>query len=75
MCEASIDVRGLAELAVRLEHDFAGVWSRLRLMLPQSCREQVEAAVDHARSARSADVASNARALRCWRMCRQHAAR
>jgi hypothetical protein len=71
---AGIEVRGLGELAVRLENGFPGMWSRLRLMLPQSCIEPVEAALKQARSATAADAASNGRALRCWRMCRQHAA-
>jgi hypothetical protein len=69
----SIDVSGLAELAMRLEQDFPGMWSRLRLMVPPSGAAKVDAILRQMPSAVPDSHAAAARIRRCWQMCRQRA--
>jgi hypothetical protein len=69
----SIDVSGLAELAMRLEQAFPGMWSRLRLMLPPSGAGKVDAILGQMPSAAPDNAASVTRIRRCWQMCRQRA--
>lgn len=64
--------RGLAELALRLERVFPGMWSRLRLLLPSDARQGVAAAM--AAGARAA-LTPRERDRRCWLMCLAHAGR
>jgi len=61
-----LEVRGMAELAVRLERHFPGVWPRLALLLnPQEAKviESLVRVVDTV-------VSNDPRAQRCWRLCR-----
>lgn len=62
--------RGLAEMALRLERVFPGMWSRLRLLLPPDARAGVAAAM--AAGARSA-LTPRERDRRCWLMCLAYA--
>ncbi|WP_296555973.1 hypothetical protein [Pigmentiphaga sp.] len=59
--------RGLLELALRLERAFPGMWSRLRLLLPQDLDEQLAPLV--AAPAAGANVPLRDRDRRCWLMC------
>lgn len=69
----SIEMHGLRELAVHLEHGFPGLWSRLRLLLPAELADKL---VGHApgkwRRGKAAGSAAP-RLQRCWRMCRDRA--
>jgi hypothetical protein len=67
--EDAIEVRGLLELARRLEPAFPGLWSRLRLMLPAAICDRVEELLEPALAAENAEV-SAVRAQRCWTLCR-----
>ncbi|HEX7635820.1 MAG TPA: hypothetical protein VF427_11135 [Noviherbaspirillum sp.] len=66
-----LEVRGLTELASCLEHGFPGIWTRLRLLLPEPLANRVETLLPVQR--RSA-AGSAVRAQRCWQMCHAHAA-
>ncbi|MBJ7311937.1 hypothetical protein ACFOLJ_03150 [Rugamonas sp. CCM 8940] len=68
----ALEVVGLVELARRLETQFAGLWPRLRLTLPEPLAERVDALL--ARVAGESVEASARRAQRCWSLCRQRAA-
>ncbi|AVR94325.1 hypothetical protein [Pseudoduganella armeniaca] len=61
---ASLQAWGLAELAGALEHGFAGLWPRLRLVLGMAATEVPRS-----------DAAPTSRRLRCWRLCLERAAR
>lgn len=71
----ALDVRGLAELAVRLERDFPGIWPRLRLVLPLPLRERVRALADAGAGETITAEPTARRALRCWQLCEQRARR
>ncbi|WP_326940515.1 hypothetical protein [Actimicrobium sp. GrIS 1.19] len=62
---------GLAELAIRLEQGFPGLWPRLRLTLPGELRTAVGLRADNRWP--DADHVGRAarRSQRCWRLCRQ----
>jgi hypothetical protein len=66
----SIEVRGLFELARRLDQRFPGLWSRLRLMLDPALGARVDSLLDVALAAAENSDASSMRALRCWMLCR-----
>lgn len=71
----TIVVRGLLELALRLEHGFSGMWARLRLGLPVEIAERVDALL---RTVHVDDLAPDGTALRaqrCWTLCRRRAER
>lgn len=71
---ADAEVRGLAELAWRLERDFPGMWSRLRLLVPAAHAEAVGRALERGRAAGGREsAAAMRRAQRCWRICRERA--
>lgn len=61
---SSLEGWGLAELAGALEHGFAGLWPRLRLLLSIEASEIPGAAAP-----------AGTRRLRCWRLCLDRAAR
>ena len=67
----SLMVRGLAEVALRLNAGFVGLWPRLRMRLPTT----QQAAVDLRTQNSWADLATIQRAAirsqRCWRICIQ----
>lgn len=64
-------VRGMAELAIRLNVGFPGVWSRLQLTLPQPERAAVQLRVQNSWADRDAINRSAVRSQRCWRLCLQ----
>jgi hypothetical protein len=70
-----LEVRGLIELARRLEVDFPGFWSRLRLLLPADTGDRVESLLQLALQSNEGRGNSPMRAQRCWSMCRVHAGR
>jgi len=67
--------RGLSELALRMEHVFPGMWSRLRLLLPDELAAAVSAALTDPAPASAtpalpvAPPAVRERDRRCWLMC------
>lgn len=68
------EVRGLTELARRLEHGFPGIWTRLRLLLPEQLANRVDTLLPAALAEWSPAAGPEARAQRCWQMCRVRAA-
>lgn len=70
----SAEVRGLMELARRLEHGFPGLWARLRLMLPKSLAERTEKLLQATTAAGEKIEASPTRAQRCWLLCQSRIA-
>lgn len=71
---ADAEARGLAELAWRLERNFPGMWSRLRLLIPGARAEAVGRALERGRTAGGGEsAAAMRRAQRCWRICRERA--
>jgi hypothetical protein len=68
-----IEVRGLVELARRLELAFPGLWSRLRLTLDSALTARVENLVPTAVASAVDDAAGASRAVRCWMLCRARA--
>lgn len=71
-----VQVRGLVELARRLEKGFPGMWSRLRLLLPAEQAARVDVLLPAALAGKDDLEPAAARAQRCWQMClnRVHAA-
>lgn len=67
--EGDIETRGLAELSCRLEAGFPGMWSRLRLLLPEETAARLDSLMPDARSSGGEQAASEARAQRCWLFC------
>ena len=65
------ELRGLAELARRLEHGFPGLWTRWRLLLPAPLAGRVDGLLQ---GAAAPAAGSDARVQRCWQMCRARAA-
>lgn len=65
-----IEVRGLVELARRLESGFPGLWSRLQLMLSRDLAARVASQLEHAVLISVEPDAALLRAQRCWRLCR-----
>ena len=57
--------RGLLELALRLEQAFPGMWSRLRLLLPEDLGRQLAPLL----AARAMALPLRDRDRRCWLMC------
>ena len=68
-----LDVRGLIELARRLESGFPGMWSRLRLLLPAQQAARVAVLLPAALAGKDDLEPAPARAQRCWQMCRNRA--
>jgi hypothetical protein len=66
----SIEVRGMFELARRLEHGFSGLWSRLRLILSPALAARVDSLLLDAAPAAESAGTSSTRAQRCWTLCR-----
>jgi hypothetical protein len=67
----SIEVRGMFELARRLEQGFPGLWSRLRLILAPAFAARIDSLLQAASTAESAGASM--RAQRCWALCRARA--
>lgn len=62
-----IELRGLCELARRLERGFPGIWARLQLMLTAELAASVVARMEAAY--RAPAESSVTRAQRCWSLC------
>ncbi|OGB25906.1 MAG: hypothetical protein A3I66_12050 [Burkholderiales bacterium RIFCSPLOWO2_02_FULL_57_36] len=69
----SIEVRGMVELARRLEHGFPGLWGRLRLTLPIALADKVDRLRHEAVAMELKLDACATRAQRCWQHCRNRA--
>lgn len=69
-----IDAYGLMELVRRLESGFPGMWSRLRLLLPQELAGKTEELLAAIAGSEQKREASAARAQRCWALCETRAA-
>jgi hypothetical protein len=69
-----VEVRGLVDLAGRLESGFPGVWTRLRLLLPEPLTHRVETLLASTPAAANPSAGATARAQRCWHMCHVRAA-
>jgi len=65
----SAEVRGLMELARRLEQGFPGLWARLHLMLPKSLAERTDKLLKAVTTAGEKIEGSPTRAQRCWSLC------
>lgn len=68
-----VEVRGLTELARRLEHGFPGIWTRLRLLLPEPLANRVDTLLPAALAEWDPAGGPEVRAQRCWQMCRTRA--
>ena len=64
-----IEVRGLVELARRLQRGFPGLWSRLQLMLSRDLAARVASQLEHVNIVPAVPDAALLRAQRCWRLC------
>lgn len=71
---AGVEARGIAELAIRVDSDFRGMWPRLRLMLSASLASEVQDILAATGPAPRQTPAATLRAQRCWALCRQRAA-
>ncbi|SFV13953.1 hypothetical protein [Pseudoduganella namucuonensis] len=69
-----VEVRGLTELARRVEHGFPGIWARLRLSLPEPLADRVDTLLPAAPAFHAATAASELRVQRCWQLCHARAA-
>ncbi|MFC7516071.1 hypothetical protein ACFQUU_13735 [Herbaspirillum sp. GCM10030257] len=67
----TIELRGLCEIARRLDKDFPGLWSRLRLLLAPELATSLETRL--ALASRAPSDPSATRAQRCWALCRNQA--
>jgi hypothetical protein len=65
---------GLVELVRRLEFGFPGMWSRLRLLLPQDLVGKTEELLGVITRIEQKREASATRAQRCWALCETRAA-
>lgn len=68
-----IEVRGLVELAHRLEQNFPGLWSRLRLMLAAPLAARVDSLLETVRAVAKESETAAMRVQRCWMLCRSRA--
>jgi hypothetical protein len=70
-----IEVRGMVELAHRLERGFPGLWSRLRLTLDPALTARVERLAQSVVACAVDEAAATAtsRVARCWTLCRLRA--
>lgn len=68
-----VRARGMAELALRLERAFPGLWSRLRLLLPEHEAHQMAQVLTPALSASASASALSSlpreRERNCWQLC------
>lgn len=67
----SLVTRGLAELALRLNAGFPGLWSRLQLRLQETHRCAVQLRIQNSWADRDTIAHSAKRSQRCWRLCMQ----
>lgn len=69
-----LEVRGLVELAHRLELEFSGLWPRLRLVLPVQLAARVDVLLQEVQPAKEERFNSSVRVRRCWMLCSKRAA-
>lgn len=67
--EESIRLCGLVELATCLDSAFPGLWSRLRLQLPEELAQEVAVLMANLASDNIRPPSANARLQRLWRLC------
>jgi len=72
VADDSLETRGLVDLALYLEKGFPGLWSRLRLLLPEPLAADVDALLQAMPTATDSSRGS-VRAQRCWRLCADRA--
>ena len=70
-CDEDGAIRGMAELAIRLNSGFPGLWSRLQMTLQAADRAAVQLRVQNSWADHEAVNRSAARSQRCWRLCLQ----
>jgi len=66
----SLSLAGLFELALHLNYGFPGMWSRIRVMLPNDDAFELDALLTASTIDNSRISSAASRAQRCWRMCR-----
>lgn len=64
-------IRGMAELAIRLDAGFPGLWSRLQMTLQEAERAAVQLRVQNNWADHEAITRTATRSQRCWRLCLQ----
>ena len=64
-------IRGMSELAIRLNSGFPGLWSRLQMMLLEADRAAVQLRVQNNWADHDVIARSATRSQRCWRLCLQ----
>lgn len=69
--EDALATRGLAELAIRLNSGFPGMWSRLQMTLPEADRASVAMRIQNSWADRDTVTRGAVRSQRCWRLCLQ----
>ncbi len=67
----SLDVCGLAEMAIRLEQGFPGLWPRLQLHLPAQSKAGIKLRMQNNWATPEDILRSTTRSQRCWRLCQQ----
>ncbi|NDP59077.1 MAG: hypothetical protein GZ090_06945 [Oxalobacteraceae bacterium] len=67
----TLDICGLAELAIRLELGFPGLWPRLQLHLPANSQASIALRRQNNWAGTEDILRSTTRSQRCWRLCQQ----
>ncbi|MFT5532091.1 MAG: hypothetical protein ACI8WM_001674 [Burkholderiaceae bacterium] len=67
----TLDTCGLAEIAIRLEQGFPGLWPRLQLQLPADIQASITLRTQANWATEDDILRSTTRSLRCWRLCQQ----
>lgn len=64
-------IRGMAELAIRLDAGFPGLWPRLQMTLQEADRAAVQLRLQNNWADHEVITRSATRSQRCWRLCLQ----
>ncbi len=67
----TLDICGLAEIAIRLDQGFPGLWSRLQLHLSEQSRVSIKLRKQSNWATPEDILRSSTRSQRCWRLCQQ----
>lgn len=67
----TLDICGLAEMAIRLEQGFPGLWPRLQLHLPANIQASITLRTQNNWATAEDILRSTMRSQRCWRLCQQ----
>ena len=67
----TLDICGLAEMAIRLEQGFPGLWPRLQLHLPAQSQASIKLRTQNNWATPEDILRSTTRSQRCWRLCQQ----